>query len=138
MLKRPLAEINIVPYVDVMLVLLVIFMITTPLLTKEISIKLPQENVKTFSSHKLLIVVSVDNHGNYFLNIAKQPERSIPLQNLVNEIIVALRPIKQKQEVYIKGDKEVNYGKVIQVMTSLQQAGISNVGLVIDENNKEK
>ena len=95
MLKRPLAEINVVPYVDVMLVLLVIFMITTPLLIREINIKLPQENTKTLSSHELPIVVSIDDCGNYFLNISKKPNQSISLQKFVNEIRTALQKRKK-------------------------------------------
>ena len=139
MLKRPLAEINVVPYIDVMLVLLVIFMITTPLLTQGININLPKANVKMLSSHELPIIVSIDNRGDYFLNISKKPNQSISLKNLVSEVTTALQPIKQnhqQQGVYIKGDRKVSYGKVIKIMALFQQAGVENISLVTYENNK--
>ena len=136
MRKRPLAEINVVPYIDVMLVLLVIFMITTPLLTQGVNVKLPQANAKMLPSHETPIIVSIDKHGNYFLNISTQSTQPISSKNLINSVRTALQQAKQnhqQQEVYIKGDKEVDYGKVVQMMVLLQQAGTDNVGLVTYE-----
>ncbi|MDE3399651.1 MAG: protein TolR [Coxiella burnetii] len=136
MRKRPLAEINVVPYIDVMLVLLVIFMITAPLLTQGVNVKLPQANAKALPSHETPIIVSIDNHGKYFLNISSQPAQPISSQNLMNSVTTALQQAKQnhqQQEVYVKGDKKVDYGKVVQMMVLLQQAGADNVGLVTYE-----
>ncbi|WP_304985499.1 protein TolR [Coxiella-like endosymbiont] len=134
MRKRPLAEINVVPYIDVMLVLLVIFMITASLLTQGVNVKLPQAAAKTLCpQQEAPIIVSIDSHGSYFLNIAKEPSQPITTQDLVTRVAAALQLANQnhqKQEIYVKGDKEVDYGKVVQMMVLLQYAGASNIGLM--------
>ena len=137
--KRPLAEINMVPYVDVMLVLLVIFMITTPILTKGVNVNLPQGAARVLSpQQKVPIIVSIDSRGDYFLNISKEPSQPITTRDLVIRITTALQLSKkthQKQEVCIKGDKEISYGKVVQMMMLLQHAGANSVEL-ITQNSK--
>ncbi|MBT8506609.1 protein TolR [Coxiella-like endosymbiont of Rhipicephalus sanguineus] len=133
MRKRALAEINVVPYIDVMLVLLVIFMITAPLLTQGVNVKLPQAAAKTLFPQQAPIIVSIDSHGSYFLNIAKEPSQPITTQDLVTRVAAALQLANQnhqKQEIYVKGDKEVDYGKVVQMMVLLKYAGANNVGLM--------
>ena len=134
MRKQPLAEINVVPYIDVMLVLLIIFMITAPLLTQGINVSLPRGAARTFPpQQKIPIIVSIDSRGNYFLNISKEPFQPITTQNLVTRVTAALKLAEQnhqKQEIYVKGDKEVDYGKVVQVMLLLQHAGANSVGLM--------
>lgn len=134
--KGPLAEINVVPYIDVMLVLLVIFMITAPLLSQGINVKLPQAAARTLSSEKELpIVVSIDAKGQYFLNIAERPEQPIADRELMYRVAAMLQVAKQQQHsrpVYVKGDREVDYGKVVTVMALLQKAGADDVGLITD------
>ncbi|AKQ33274.1 protein TolR [Candidatus Coxiella mudrowiae] len=134
MRKRALAEINVVPYIDVMLVLLVIFMITAPLLTQGVNVKLPQAAAKTLSpQQEAPIIVSIDSHGSYFLNIAKKPSQPITTQDLVTRVAAALQLANQnhqKQEIYVKGDKEVDYGKVVQMMVLLKYAGANSVELM--------
>lgn len=134
MRKRPIAEINVVPYIDVMLVLLVIFMITSPLLTKGIDVKLPQANTKALSpQQETPIIVSINNRGNYFLNISDNPIRPISTKDLIAYISTALRLAKKnhhQKEIYIKGDNEVNYGKVVQMMVFLKEAGACSVSLI--------
>ena len=138
MRKRPLAEINVVPYIDVMLVLLVIFMITAPLLIQGINVNLPQVNAKALVPlQDTPMIVSIDNQGNYFLNILKQPTQPVSSKNLIQQITIALQLAKQnhqQREVYAKVDRAVNYGKVIKMMILLQQAGVNNVGLMTYEN----
>lgn len=130
--RKPMSEINVVPYIDVMLVLLVIFMITAPLLTQGVNVDLPQaaaEPMQADSDEPL--VVSVDKQGNYFLNIGDNPDDPIDDQGLVNKVAAVLRH-KPKTPVMVKGDRNVNYGKVVRAMTLLQSAGAPSVGLITE------
>lgn len=128
-----MAEINVVPYIDVMLVLLVIFMVTAPLLTQGVNVNLPQASAKALNQPKEPIVVSVDANGRYFLNIASNPAQPISAQELTNEVSTQLQSDQRQgvqQNVLVKGDAAVDYGKVMAAMVLLQQAGASDVGLV--------
>lgn len=138
-----LSEINIVPYIDVMLVLLVIFMITAPLLTQGINVKLPHAAAKALSPDKELpIVVSVDHDGAYYLNLAATPLQAIPQEELlyrVAALVAVAKEAGQVRPVYVKGDNNVSYGKVVALMALLQRAGAGEVGLITDpgaESNK--
>lgn len=137
--KGPLAEINVVPYIDVMLVLLVIFMITAPLLMQGVNVQLPQAAAKILPpKDNIPIVVSVDRQGDYFLNVSEHPEQSITPQNLVNRVAAILQIAKQrhqKRDIYVKGDRGVDYGKVVQAMVLLQHAGATSVGLMTKSPN---
>lgn len=135
--KRPVAEINIVPYIDVMLVLLVIFMITAPLLTQGVNVNLPRAAAKAISSEdQIPIVVSIDAKGLYYLNINAHPEQTVQAAELVNRIAAELQLNEQQhkpqRQILVKGDTDVPYGKVVQAMVLLQQAGVPNVGLMTD------
>lgn len=132
--KQPVADINIVPYVDVMLVLLVIFMITAPLLTEGVNVQLPQAQAKILSKEEQQpIVISVDEMGLYYLNIAEKPQQPLNPQALLTRVMAELRIAqeqKQQRTVLVKGDALVNYGKVVGAMVLLQQAGVDQVGLM--------
>lgn len=133
--RRPMAEINVVPYIDVMLVLLVIFMITAPLLSQGVKVDLPQATTQALGADKEPIVVSVDAQGNYYLNLATDPNQPIDAVSLVNQVSTELRNDAQQnqtRQVLVKGDEHVDYGKVMQAMVLLQQAGAASVGLVTD------
>ena len=134
--KKPLAEINVVPYIDVMLVLLVIFMITAPLLTQGVKIQLPKTQAQTLAPQKQRpIIVSVNAKGEYFLNIAEHPEQVISRTDLVTRIAAEIQLATAAGEVpnvLVKGDDQVNYGAVVQAMVLLQHAGVENVGLMTD------
>jgi biopolymer transport protein TolR len=142
--NRPMAEINVVPYIDVMLVLLVIFMITAPLLTQGVKVDLPKAEAKAISSKsKEPIIVSVDASGNYFLNIAADVNRPIAADALMNRVSAELELDKKNnlaepRLVLVKGDQRVDYGKVVQVMALLQRAGAEKVGLVTDIDKTSK
>lgn len=129
--KRPIADINVVPYIDVMLVLLVIFMITTPLLTQGVKIDLPQAKANAIGPDKQPIIVSVDAAGHYFLNVANEPTKAIDLRYLLTRIVAELS-LDPARAVLIKGDKHVPYGQVVQAMVMLQQAGVDSVGLMTE------
>lgn len=135
--KRPLSEINVVPYIDVMLVLLIIFMVTTPLLSQGVKVNLPQATAQAISpQEKEPIIVSVDAQGNYFLNIAANPSQPIDAQTLSNQVAAELHVSQQQgieRQVLVKGDRSVDYGHVVQAMVLLQQAGAPSVGLVTQD-----
>ena len=132
--RRPMSEINMVPFIDVMLVLLVIFMITTPLLTQGVKVELPQTEAKALPpDQKEPLIVTVDASGNYFLNISSKPNQPITarvLSNLVTTQLAASKGATEQRPVLVRGDKNTNYGKVIEAMALLQQAGAKSVGLI--------
>jgi biopolymer transport protein TolR len=134
--RSPMAEINVVPYIDVMLVLLVIFMITTPLLSQGVKVNLPQATAQPLTNkNKEPIIVTVDAEGNYYLNIAHPAEKPLDAAALQNQVAAELTNTNQQEQprqVLVKGDRAVDYGKVVQAMVLLQQAGASTVGLMTD------
>lgn len=132
--KKQLSEINVVPYIDVMLVLLIIFMVTAPLLSQGIKVDLPQAKSEPIAT-KLPepIIVSIDARGNYYLNTAANPKQPLSPQELAEQIKPQLQPLLQKntpRQVLVKGDKNVDYGKVVAAMSILQQAGAPTIGLM--------
>jgi biopolymer transport protein TolR len=135
--KRLVSDINVVPYIDVMLVLLVIFMITTPLISQGVKINLPQAQSKPLmSKDNVPIIVSIDRFGRYYLNINSNAEKPIAINDLAIRVAAELELAQQEnkvRQVLIKGDKDVDYGKVVQAMVILQQAGVINVGLMTDD-----
>jgi biopolymer transport protein TolR len=127
--KRRMAEMNVVPYIDVMLVLLIIFMITSPLLTEAIKVELPRTRTKTeplVVKEKGLIIVTVDAGGQIFLQDEKSP---ISEGTLITRVTALIEPTKDTQ-VFVRGDKNVVYGKVIEIMALLKSAGVAKVSLV--------
>ncbi len=130
--KRPMSEINVVPYIDVMLVMLVIFMITAPLLNQGVDVDLPQADAEPMSGEQQdPLVLTVDAEGRYFLNIGGDPEQSIDADTLMERTAVVLRN-RPKVTVLVRGDASVDYGLVVAAMSLLQQAGASKVGLVTE------
>ncbi|HEV2614466.1 MAG TPA: protein TolR [Gammaproteobacteria bacterium] len=132
--RKPIIEINVVPYIDIMLVLLIIFMVTTPLLTQGVKIHLPHASTQTLPADKSHpIIVTVDVQGNEYLNISANPNKPIDpitLHNIVSAELRSEAQQNQKPIVLVKGDNNASYGNVVQAMVLLQQAGASNVGLV--------
>jgi biopolymer transport protein TolR len=132
--RRPMAEINVVPFIDVMLVLLVIFMVTTPLLTQGVKVDLPQTEAKSIPpEQKEPLIVTVDPSGNFYLNTAEKPSQPLTARSLSYQISQQLAPTANSEEqrpVLVRGDKNVNYGKVVEAMVLLQQAGAKSVGLI--------
>ncbi len=125
--KKLMSEINVVPYIDVMLVLLVIFMITAPLLSQGVKVDLPQAAARPVDSQdNETLVVTVDRDGKYFLD-----DRRISADELSRKVekILSLRP---QTPVLIRGDRQSNYGEVVKAMTLLQAAGAPSVGLLTE------
>jgi len=125
--NKPMSEINVVPYIDVMLVLLVIFMITTPLLSQGVKVELPEAEAKPVETAELeTLVVTVDRDGKFYLD-DKAIERPA-LQKKVRAIL-ARQP---QTPVLIRGDRQVAYGVVVRAMVLLQQSGAKSVGLITE------
>jgi len=130
--RRSMSEINVVPYIDVTLVLLVIFMVTAPLLTQGVQVELPKAGSEPLSSdNKEPLVVTVNKQGNYFVNIGDDQEKPIDHDILVARVAAVLRN-QPGTPVMVRGDQDVNYGKVVTAMALLQKAGAPNVGLVTE------
>jgi biopolymer transport protein TolR len=133
--KRLMGEINVVPYIDVMLVLLIIFMVTAPLLTQGVKVELPKAGaeplpVKPKQNEKPL-VVSIDAGGRLYINVGDDPEAAIDDETLLARASAMLRR-NPEIDVLVKGDANVAYGRVISAMVLLQQAGASKVGFLTD------
>ena len=130
--RKPMAEINVVPYIDVMLVLLIIFMITAPMLTQGIQVDLPQaaaNPVEAPDENSEPLVVSVDADGLFYIAIGDKQDEPIDAQLLMTKVQAVLRR-SPKTPVMVKGDSAVNYGQVVRVMALLQKAGAPSVGLI--------
>ena len=128
--RKPLSEINVVPYIDVMLVLLVIFMITAPLLTQGVSVDLPQASAEALSKEAdEPLIVSVDAEGNYYINVGENPDAPIDGDKMTTMVAAVIRH-KPGTPVMIKGDRNVQYEKVVNAMTLIQSAGVPSVGLI--------
>ena len=131
--KKPVSEINVVPYIDVMLVLLVIFMVTAPLLAQGVHVELPDAPAKALAPDtKDPLIVSVDAEGQYFFNAAEDPNKPIAPGDLVTLVAAQLK-IDKDRPILVKGDKNVSYGAVVSVMALLQQAGVPHVGLITEQ-----
>jgi len=128
--KRKLkAEINVVPYIDVMLVLLIIFMVTAPLLNLGVDIQLPQSAAKSIQNDKEPAVVSVDQQGNLYLTIGASQREPIEADALVKKVSAFVRENPQLP-VLVAGDERAEYGTIYQAMVLLQSAGVPMVGLM--------
>ncbi len=128
--RKPMGEINVVPFIDVMLVLLVIFMITAPMLTQGVQVDLPQVTSEPIDEveDSEPIVVAVDRDGHYFLSIGGE-ETSVSLDEIAERVIILLER-RPGTPVMVRGDRNVSYGQVVNLMSTLQIAGVSNVGLI--------
>lgn len=128
--KRPIAEINVVPYIDVMLVLLVIFMITAPLLFQGVKVDLPRVPAEVLppSDHEPLII-TVDAGGQTYLNVGDHPDQPLAHSTLVQRVNALLR-YRPETPVLVNGDQAARYGAVVVVMRVLKEAGVESVGLM--------
>ena len=130
--RRAIADINVVPYIDVMLVLLIIFMVTAPLLKQGVEVDLPNAPANPLDVNSPEpIVVSVDSKGTMFLNIAPEPDAEISAEALVKQVKAALVR-DPKRPVMVRGDAQGPYQNVVTTLVLLQQADVGSVGLVTD------
>jgi biopolymer transport protein TolR len=122
--KALMSEINVTPFVDVMLVLLIIFMVSAPLLTVGVPIDLPDTQAKAMNSDTQPITVSVNNEGQIYLQ-----ETEIPIDEVVPKL-QAIAKTGYEERIFVRGDKAADYGTVMKVMARISAAGFKNIGLV--------
>lgn len=121
--RPPMQEINVTPFVDVMLVLLIIFMVTAPLITQGVDINLPEVESKAISENNEPIQVGITKSGQVFMQ-----DTSVTLKE-IGPKLAAIKATRPEISVLLRADKDVDYGRVMQVMAALQKAGIINIGL---------
>ena len=124
--RRLMSDINVTPFVDVMLVLLIVFMVTAPLLTVGVPVDLPETRAQSIVTPDEPLVVSVDSTGAIFIQDSK-----VELENLVPRL-AAITESKSDTRIYIRGDRAIDYGKVMTVMGRINAAGFSRVALITD------
>ncbi|MCD6060741.1 MAG: tolR [Moraxellaceae bacterium] len=128
--KKPVSEMNVVPYIDVMLVLLVIFMVTAPMLTQGVKVELPKAVTDNLTlKNREPLVISIKQDGSYWLKQGSRDDRQVSREDLKASLKEALLATPEAP-VLVNGDSRVNYGTVITLMASLQKAGVPNVGLL--------
>ncbi|PIE71069.1 MAG: protein TolR [Deltaproteobacteria bacterium] len=127
-----LAEINVTPFVDVMLVLLIIFMVTAPMMIQGVNVALPETISAPMEAEDDQLVVTVDAHGKIFINDA-----SVTLEFL-KEKLSAILKTRASRNVFLKADKSVSYGSVIQVMAAVKRAGVAKLGMITEPLDEER
>ena len=137
--RKPMAEINVVPYIDVSVVLLIIFMITTPILQTGVDVDLPQAESKTVeaegSDDNPPIVISIKEQGLYYIKIGAEDDEPI-LADAINASVIGVLANKPKTQILINADRNVDYGTVVTIMAELKNAGVPTVGLMTKPKEK--
>ncbi|MBK1849878.1 MULTISPECIES: protein TolR [unclassified Marinobacter] len=131
--KKPMSEINVVPYIDVMLVLLIIFMVTAPMLTQGVKVDLPETASDPIQADKNVesIVVSVDSNGAYYVEVGDKGSDPMPLSEVRAQVAKILSQ-RSSGDILVRGDENVDYGTVVRLMAALQGAGATSIGLITD------
>ena len=130
--RKPMSEINVVPYIDVMLVLLIIFMVTAPMLMQGVKVDLPEASAKPVENQDSEpVIVSVDAAGKLYLNLG-QEKQVLSLPTIKDRVSAVMRRSPEKP-VLVWGDRTVPYGDVVAIMVALQEAGAPSVGLVTED-----
>jgi len=136
--RKPVSDINVVPYIDVMLVLLVVFMITAPMMTSGIKVDLPNADADplVLPKDQQYIIVSVNQNGQYFISTADDKQEPKALPDIVQQV-AEIKSKKPDTPVLMEGDERVAYGLVVRMMVALQQVGVNDVGLVTEGSARE-
>ncbi|PWS36730.1 protein TolR [Falsiroseomonas bella] len=128
---RPMSEINVTPFVDVMLVLLIIFMVAAPLMTVGVPVDLPRTAATPLNQEQEPLTITVDSEGRIFLQ-----ETEVPIENLVPQLqaILANQPQGQpERRIFVRGDRAISYGRVMEVMGTVSAAGFQRVALLAEQ-----
>ncbi|MEX2367251.1 MAG: protein TolR [Pseudohongiellaceae bacterium] len=131
--RNPMSEINVVPFIDVMLVLLIVFMVTAPLITQGINVDLPQADAEPVAdSEEETLVVSINAQGEYFINLgAVDPDNPEPVAlDTIGESIARILAQNPQVPVFLEADSAINYGVVMELMATLERAGAPGVRLI--------
>ncbi len=131
--RKPMSEINVVPYIDVMLVLLIIFMVTAPMLTQGVKVDLPQLESAPVNMEKDQepLIISVDSNAAYYLETGDDTGKPMELSVLQEKVAIILKQ-NPRVSVLVRGDRHVEYGVIVELMASLQASGATGVGLVTE------
>lgn len=131
--KGLVSDINVVPYIDVMLVLLVIFMVTAPMLTSGVTIELPEASTEPLSveTNEEPLIVSVRTSGELFINVGGDETLPVTL-GVVKDRVMKVLAARPQTQVQLRGDTKLDYGTLMQVMSALQDAGVVSIGLVAE------
>lgn len=130
---KVLSEINVTPFVDVVLVLLIIFMVTAPLLSQGLNVQLPQEQIEAMDGDKEDVAVSIDEQGRIFLQDETEPYTLESLEEKIPHVYER----RQKKNLIVRADQRVPYGTVVAVMAVAKRYGVEGIGLVTDPTQKE-
>ena len=131
--RRAVSEINVVPYIDVMLVLLIIFMITAPIVQQGVKIELPKLSANSLPPEQLEpVILTVSKSGDYYLNIGDNLKKPVSDEVVMQRVALVLK-LKPQTPVLVRGDKDVDYGSVTTAMVLLQSAGVAKVGLMTEQ-----
>ncbi|MBY4675294.1 protein TolR [Marinobacterium arenosum] len=126
------SEINVVPYIDVMMVLLVIFMVTAPMLTQGVNVELPKAAADPVDSKdNEPVIITVDRDGHYYIDVGGDPQQPVA-QDAIGARVQKILAANPGKMLLVKGDKSVDYNTVVQLMVTLQSAGAPSVGLVTE------
>jgi biopolymer transport protein TolR len=131
--RKLMGEINVVPLIDVMLVLLIVFMVTAPLITQGVKVDLPKTDAKLVEDNdQLTLVVSIDAEGQYFISLGKETDEDPPAVQLgqIRDMVNKIMAQNPSVPVYLEADGANNYSKVMELMSTLESAGVPNVLLV--------
>lgn len=123
------SEINVVPYIDVMLVLLIIFMVTAPMMNSNVDVNLPQANAKSLQDKKEPVIVSVGQDGQLYLTLGAEKKQPVDAQTMQTKVGAFVKA-NPEVSVLVAGDRDGKYDGVYQVLAQLQQAGVAKVGLM--------
>ena len=129
--RNVMSQINVTPFVDVMLVLLIIFMVTAPMMQQGVQVNLPKADTKALTPQEVTVVVSIERNGKLFINSAE-----IPVGELRSRLS-GMFATRTKKEVFLKADKDVPYGEVIQAMAEIKGAGIERLGMVTEPSQRK-
>lgn len=141
--RKPVAEMNVVPYIDVMLVLLVIFMVTAPMLNQGVKVDLPKVSSEPLpqDNNGQVLTISIKADRTYYWNVGSDVDTETPqdtatsledMVSAVSQIVAQAKAQNKSLQVFVRGDKTVDYGAVMAVMGGLQQAAVGNVGLITE------
>lgn len=131
--RRAVAEINVVPYIDVMLVLLIIFMITAPIVQQGVKVELPKLSANSLPPEEQEpVILTVSKTGDYYLNIGDNRKKPVTEDIITQRIALVLKQ-KPQTPILVRGDKDVSYGSVTTAMVLLQSAGVEKVGLMTEQ-----
>ena len=127
-----MSDINVTPFVDVMLVLLIIFMVTAPMMTQGVDVALPEATAEPLPAEKEQLIISIDNKAAVFIN-----DVPVTVDDL-NEKLKRIMSNRSDREVYLKADKDIPYGTVVRVMSEIKLAGVEKLGMVTIPPTKEE